>query len=190
MDFRDRFPDLKIWPHAAANRCFVSFPFSMMWLGILVDYPAPDDSTTFLVMHRLNLTETADEYEANGRFLAYGVEAPVGSIVRTEFENGLISWSDFMSHKNWVIELNSPIYDDGPIFVRYISAQNIHPECKEQLRQLDAQGRPLKIVHDNLKEFYEIQKSWPANTGTAANEYFKFLDEYGDRLGLKLDNAA
>ncbi|MCX6116121.1 MAG: hypothetical protein NT027_01155 [Proteobacteria bacterium] len=186
MDFRDRFPDLKYWPSAVADRCHWIFPYNRLGRGALLEYPAPDDSTSFLVIAHFDESKEGSV----GRFFCYGVEAPLGYEMRTEFERGRINWTDFMSHRNWLIELTSVLFDPGPIGLRYVSWTDVHPSCKESLIHLDGLGGPYHMLHENLKRNYEVESSWNCHDSKHKNAYIEFLAKYGDFLGLPLLDAA
>ncbi|MCX6117799.1 MAG: hypothetical protein NT027_09670 [Proteobacteria bacterium] len=186
MDFRDRYPNIKFWPAAVADRCYTPFPYRQMFLGRLIEFPAPDDSTSFLVISHFDETDC----DSPGRFYCYGVEAPKGYHLRTQFESGLINWTDFMAHRNWLIELTSQLFDQGPCNVRYVSPMDIHPVCKEELLDLDTRGGPLKILHDHLLSNYEAEKTWANKSYVAKEEYFEFLSKFGSMFDLSTTKIA
>ncbi len=180
MDFRDRFPNIKYWPSAAADRCHSPFPYCKLFFGGLLEFPAPDDSTSFLVIPHFDEPEGG----GGGQFFCYGVEAPQGYPLRTQFELGRVSWTDFMSHRNWLIELTSQLFDQGPCRVRYLTPLEIHPACKAELRELDSRGGPLQILHDHLRRNYEAEKTWTRKSTKSEDAYFEFLAKYGEILGV------
>jgi len=180
MDFRDRFPDMKYWPAAVADRAHSPFPYCKIFWGRLLEYPAPDDSTSFLVIPHFEEPEGG----GGGQFFCYGVEAPSGYDLRMQFERGHINWTDFMSHRNWLVELTSQLFDRGPCRLRYVSPLEIHPACKKELLELDSRGGPLQILHDHLLSNYEAEKTWTRKATNAESAYFEFLAKYGEILGF------
>ncbi|MCX6118542.1 MAG: hypothetical protein NT027_13450 [Proteobacteria bacterium] len=168
MDFRDRHPDVKFWKGHSLDRFQYVYPYERIPTGGLYELLAFDDSTTFLVL-------TGDLSKDESTITSYAIEAPRSCLIRKMFERGELSWTDFFSHRNWLIEFNSMLFTDLPTPSKYIHPSNINIAIQQRLQILDLEGSPHKIYHDQIVRAWAYQLYYGVDASESEEEYEMFL---------------
>ncbi len=172
MDFRGRNPNLTAWPKKDFDRLIDIFPYRCIGPPAeLLSLPALDNSTRFI----LHIGRLADD-EASS--LAHGVEAPLSSKELRDFEKGKINWTNFWSHRGWVIEFSVVLFSDEPIKTRYVPFSQLNPVFLQELKELDTLGSPYKIYHDTLVSRCEFEKKYRQGEVEDKDAYQDFILKY------------
>jgi hypothetical protein len=141
------------WSSDSVNRLEGNYPYCRLIEGVLFDLKAFDDSTDFLLhFNGLSVDESSTS--------AYLIESPKNSKLRHQFEKGTITWTDFWSHRGWLIEFTIILFGDDPVKSRYLSFEEVTPEFTQELKKLDPQGGPYQIFHQNLVDLGEFEQKY------------------------------
>ncbi len=148
-------------------------PYDRVDAWSLEEIDAPDQSTVIL-MAIAGLDET------HGEFTMYGIEAPRGCPMREAFEWGEISWMDFWSHRNWLLEITVPL-QSGDAVSKYISVEDINPETRARFEVLGQRG-PYHLKLRQLELSCEYS-SWDGTDPVQAErDYRDFMIRHGHRF--------
>ena len=151
-------------------------PYDCIHEGVLEEYDSPDKSAVFLVI-------VGGFDEDYGEFTLYGIEAPGRCPMREAFEWGEISWADFWSHKNWLIQINVPLSFGNPI-TKYISFTQVNLETRSRFEFLSHRG-PYLLKLQQLELACEYS-SWDGGDPIVAEyEYRNFMMRHGHRFAVQ-----
>lgn len=173
MDYKTCHFQSPIWTREQFNKSRRPEPYDRLNKGALQETDSPDNSAVFLVA-------IAGLDETHGEFTMYGIEAPRGCPMREAFEWGEISWIDFWSHRNWLLEITVPL-QSGDAVSKYISVEDINPETRARFEVLGQRG-PYHLKLRQLELSCEYS-SWDGTDPVQAErDYRDFMIRHGHRF--------
>jgi hypothetical protein len=178
MDFKSRNDVAPRWTSDQIGCTRRPEPYDRNHQAVLLEIDSPDKSSVFLVA-------VGGLDEEHGEFTLYGIEAPGGCPMREAFEWGEISWVDFWSHKNWLLQINVPFGAGDPIS-NYISWAQVNLATRSKFEFLSYRG-PYHLKLQQLELSCE-HSSWDGSDPIAADRnYRNFMIRHGHRFAR---NAA
>ena len=180
-DYKSRNPVPPTWAFSAFAAWRTPEPFDVPTVADAFETDTPDLSAVLLM-------KVGSIGPKNDSITFFGIEAPPHSPFRRAFEWGDMSWLDFWSHKDWLLQIHAP-FDRSPVTSRYITPAEMHGHSPQSFKHLDGKF-PFGLKKEQLElrcEDIFLTKLTKKKRELAEADYQKFMAKYGHRF---LNDAA
>jgi hypothetical protein len=143
------------------------------------EYTDPETGISFLGIS----ASSYEDAEFNIHTTSYLIQSPKDCPVRFEFVIGKITWEEYWTHSEWLIELKKPSIFSQEAEVRYIKTHEL-PEAALRILRSSHLKSPIQMKLRNLEAFLDRKDFHPERNPSRRIAYQKFLNQYGKFLDL------
>ena len=178
MNYKSKHSDPPVWTLEEFDRHRRPEPYDIPTGGELLEFDAPNQSTIFLAGSCLDKKE---EFDCS----LYAVEAPPHCPMRQAFEWGEISWMEFFTEREWLLQMFLPL-NAIRVVSRYISPREIGPETRGYFEAVGGQF-PYELKRRQLEMHCDKRFMDAGDTTRAEREYRAFMRKYGHRFAKRAE---